>query len=149
MTISVTIDLGYEFSVKAPSSEVFAVLSVVPEAASSYLLPAAMGSQAAAKALFTADWISAHDAVATGLALELCEPDALLGAAMGLARQIAAMPVVSLVETKRLVLAHRTAAVRDARRLEDEVFSRLTMGPANREALSAFLEKRAPDFTNL
>ncbi|MBP6851238.1 MAG: SRPBCC family protein [Rhodoferax sp.] len=36
MTISVTIDLGYEFSVKAPASEVFAVLSDVPESASHF-----------------------------------------------------------------------------------------------------------------
>ncbi len=36
MTISVTVDLGYEFSVKAPASEVFAVLSDVPESASHF-----------------------------------------------------------------------------------------------------------------
>jgi carbon monoxide dehydrogenase subunit G len=36
MTISVTIDLGYEFAVKAPASEVFAVLSDVPESASHF-----------------------------------------------------------------------------------------------------------------
>ncbi len=36
MTISVTIDLGYEFAVKAPASEVFALLSDVPASASHF-----------------------------------------------------------------------------------------------------------------
>ena len=36
MTVNVTIDLGYEFSVKAPASEVFAVLSDVPASASHF-----------------------------------------------------------------------------------------------------------------
>lgn len=130
---------------KAP----FTSLGVVPEAASSYLLPRIMGDQAAARALYTSEWIGAADAVRHGLALAEFEPDDLLDETLELARRIAAMPVVSLVETKRLVQWHRHEAIGQARRREDEVFGRLTMGPANREALSAFLEKRDPDFTGL
>ncbi len=37
MTVNVHIDLGYEFSVKAPVAEVFAVLSDVPTSASHFL----------------------------------------------------------------------------------------------------------------
>lgn len=36
MTVNVTIDLGYEFTVKAPAAEVFAVLSDVPTSASHF-----------------------------------------------------------------------------------------------------------------
>ena len=63
-----------------------------------------------------------------------------------LADRIAKMPVSSLVETKRLVLAGRLDAIRVARAREDAAFARMVGAPANLEALTAFLEKREPDF---
>ena len=68
---------------------------------------------------------------------------------MELAGRIARMPVSSLVETKRLVLAGRIDAVRAARAREDQAFARMVGAPANLEALTAFLEKREPDFRAL
>ena len=52
----------------------FTNMGVAPEAASSYLLPRRMGRQQASLSLFTSDWISAEDAVATGLAVQQCRP---------------------------------------------------------------------------
>lgn len=127
----------------------FTALGVVPEAASTVLLPAVMGWQAAAHALFTGEWIDAEQAVATGLAWRRCPPAQLLDEALAVAAGIAAMPVVSLVGTKRLLVAARADAVAAARRREDDLFATLTGGPANREAVAAFLEKRAPDFRDL
>jgi enoyl-CoA hydratase/carnithine racemase len=127
----------------------FASLGVVPEAGSTFTLPVAMGRQAAAYAFFTAEWLDADQALACGLAWKICAPDALLAEARAVAASIAAMPVVSLVETKRLLIATRLDAARAARAREEEVFSRLTGAPANREAIAAFLEKRDPDFANL
>jgi enoyl-CoA hydratase/carnithine racemase len=127
----------------------FVPLGVVPEAAGSLLMPAVMGGQRAAVALYTGEWITAEEAVACGLALHAVEPDALLPETMDLAYRIAAMPVSSLVETKRLVLAGRIDAVRAARRREDASFARMVGAPANVEALTAFLEKREPDFRKL
>ena len=97
----------------------FVPLGVVPEAAGSLLMPVVMGGQRAALALYTGEWITADDAVACGLALRVVEPDALLAETMELAGRIARMPVSSLVETKRLVLAGRIDAIRAARARED------------------------------
>jgi enoyl-CoA hydratase/carnithine racemase len=127
----------------------FVPLGVVPEAAGSLLMPAVMGGQRAAVALYTGEWITAEDAVACGLALRVVEPDVLVIDAMDLATRIARMPVSSLVETKRLVLAGRIDAIRAARAREDQAFARMVGAPANLEALTAFLEKREPDFRNL
>ena len=124
-------------------------LGVVPEAAGSLLMPAVMGGQRAALALYTGEWLTADDAVECGLALRAVEPDALLTETMELAERIARMPVSSLVETKRLVLAGRIDAVRAARAREDAAFAHMVGGPANLEALTAFLEKREPDFRAL
>jgi enoyl-CoA hydratase/carnithine racemase len=127
----------------------FVPLGVVPEAAGSLLMPTVMGGQRAALALYTGEWVSADDAVACGLALRVVEPDALIADTLELAGRIARMPVSSLVETKRLVLAGRIDAIRAARAREDQAFSRMVGAPANLEALTAFLEKREPDFRNL
>jgi enoyl-CoA hydratase/carnithine racemase len=127
----------------------FARLGVVPEAGSTSTLPAVMGWQAAAHAFYTSEWFDAGAAVASGLVLRVCDPDELLAEARRLATAIARMPIVSLVETKRLLLASRLEPARAARHREEATFTRIIGGPANREAIAAFLEKREPDFTNL
>jgi enoyl-CoA hydratase/carnithine racemase len=127
----------------------FVSLGVVPEAASSYLLAATVGWQAAARVFYTAEWVSADEAVALGLALGAYPADELLEEASALARAIAAMPISSLVATKRLMLETRLDLVRAARVREDAQFAELTGGPANREALAAFLEKRPADFSKV
>jgi enoyl-CoA hydratase/carnithine racemase len=125
----------------------FAKLGVAPEAASSVLFPMVMGWQAAALSLLTGEWLSADDAVAHGFALRTVADDELLAAALEIGQQMAALPVVSLVETKRLMRVERDRLVTAARKAEDEAFGRLIGGPANNEAIAAFLEKREPDFS--
>jgi enoyl-CoA hydratase/carnithine racemase len=119
----------------------FVPLGVVPEAAASVTLPAVMGAQRAAHLLFTGGWIDAEEAVAAGLALRSCPGDRLLDDTMTLAREIAALPLASLVATKQLLHAGRTDARRAARAREDAEFARLTGAAANREALASFLNK--------
>jgi enoyl-CoA hydratase/carnithine racemase len=127
----------------------FARLGVVPEAGSTFTLPATIGWLAAAYAFYTSEWFDAQQALAYGLAFRVCARDALLDEAREIAATIAKMPVVSLVETKRLLFETRLADARDARQREEAVFARIIAGPANREAIAAFLEKREPDFANL
>jgi enoyl-CoA hydratase/carnithine racemase len=127
----------------------FARLGVVPEAGSSFTLPVAMGRQDAAYALLAGGWLDADAAVSSGLAWRCCPPDRLLDEALDVARTIARLPIVSLVETKRLMRQGWLDAARAARASEEAVFGRLTGAPANREAIAAFLEKREPDFSQL
>ncbi len=125
----------------------FTALGVVPEAASSYTLPELMGWQRAAEVLLTSRWIDADEAVAAGLALRKVSPDDLVPEALALAAEIAVWPISSLVGTKRVLRAAHADAVAAARRREDHEFAALTGSPANLEALTAFLEKRPPDFS--
>ena len=117
----------------------FVTLGVTTEAAGSLLLPQRMGWQAAAHFIFTADWMSAEDAVACGLAWKVCPPEELLDEVMSVARTIGGMPVDSLQTTKRLMVAARADAVRAAREREDAEFVRMVGSQANQEALSQFL----------
>jgi len=148
MTMLLHVDVAFISStarLRAP----FVPLGVVPEAAGSLLMPVVMGNQRAALKLYTGDWISAEEAVECGLALQVVAPDELMGAAMSLARRIAKMPVASLAATKEMVVASRIDAVRAARAREDQTFTKMIGRPANMEAITAFLEKREPDFTKL
>jgi enoyl-CoA hydratase/carnithine racemase len=120
----------------------FVPLGVVPEAASSVTLPAAMGAQRAAHLLYTGAWIDADEAVAGGLAWRSCPPAQLLDETMAVAREIAAMPLEALIATKQLVRAGHEDALRAARSREDAEFARLTGSAANRNALAAFLGSR-------
>jgi enoyl-CoA hydratase/carnithine racemase len=122
----------------------FTSLGVVPEAGGSVTLPALMGRQAAAHAIFTSAWIDAEQALACGLAWKVVLLADLLDEAMAVAADIAAMPLVSLVETKKLLSAGRIGAAYAAREREEAVFALLTGAPDNRAALEGFLEKRPP-----
>jgi enoyl-CoA hydratase/carnithine racemase len=127
----------------------FITLGVVPEAASSYLLPALIGYRRAIDLLFEAEFISAERAVELGIATQLCDPRDLLPAACERARLWASKPLGSLRWTKRLVLATRQDQVTAARTREDEAFLHRVGSPENLEAVSAFFAKRPPDFSKV
>lgn len=127
----------------------FAALGLTAEAGSSSLLPQRMGWQAAAHALFSARWLDADEAVRTGLAYRQCAGADLMAQTLAIAAEIAVMPVASLVATKRLMLDTRLPLSQAARAREDAAFGPLIGGPANREAVAAFAERRKPDFTGL
>jgi len=148
MTMLLHVDVAFIAStarLRAP----FVPLGVVPEAAGSLLMPVVMGNQRAAAKLYTGEWISADEAVECGLALRVVPPEEVLDATMDLARRIAKMPVASLRATKQLVVESRIDAVRAARAREDASFTKMIGQPANMEAITAFLEKREPDFSKL
>ncbi len=136
-------------SEKARLRAPFVSLGVTAEAGSTALLPATIGWQATARLLYTASWIEGPEAVRIGLAWRCVPEERLLTETLAVAAEIAAMPIDSLVGTKQLLLASRLDAVRAARQRENVIFGSLAGGPANREALKAFREKRPPDFTKL
>ena len=123
----------------------FVSLGLVPEAASSYTLQAAIGTQRAAELFFSAEWIDAARAVEVGIAARRFADEELLGATLAKARQIAEHPIGSLRATKRTLMASHAAAIRAAREAEDAGMAVQAGSPENVEAIRAFIEKRKPD----
>jgi enoyl-CoA hydratase/carnithine racemase len=113
----------------------FAEMGVPPEAASSYLFPAAMGWQRAAEVLFTSPWLDAEGAVAAGIALRTVPDAELLDEAVALAAAVAAAPLPALRAIKATMLAARADAVAAARSREDSAFAR-TLGLAGDDGRS-------------
>lgn len=122
----------------------FVSLGLVPEAASSYLLQAMIGSRRAAELFYTAEWIDAGRAAETGIATAVFPDDVLLEKALAKAGEIAQWPMRSLRATKRCLMASHRAGVRAARESEMSGMQRLAGSPENVEAIMAFLEKRPP-----
>lgn len=127
----------------------FCPLGVAPEAASSVLFPRRMGWQKAAWVLFSGEWITAAEALESGIAWKVTRTAEVLPTTMDAARSMARWPIQSLVATKRAMLDGRAAAVRRARDVEDAAFGNLIGSAGNIEAVMAFLEKRDPDFTGI
>jgi enoyl-CoA hydratase/carnithine racemase len=118
----------------------FTNMGVAPEAASSYLLPRRMGRQRASLSLFTSDWISADDAVATGLAVQQCSPETLVEETMELATRIASKSLPSLMATKRLLLDAEREGIARARTLENQAFAELLALPNAKDGVLGQLD---------
>jgi enoyl-CoA hydratase/carnithine racemase len=120
----------------------FAELGVPPEAGSSYLLPARLGWQQAARVLLCADWISAEEAVDAGIALRACAEGTVLDETIDVARRLAGYPPDAVQEIKRLMRAPERSAVDGALQRENDAFSRLLGSAANQQALGRFTTRR-------
>jgi len=127
----------------------FVQLGLVPEGASSYLLQAVIGSRRAAELFYTAEWVDAARALETGIATRVVPDAELLEVAMAKGLEIAQWPVGALQATKRtLKVAHR-AGIEKALEAEEAGMARQVGSPENIEAVTAFFEKRKPDFAGL
>ena len=127
----------------------FVNLGLCPEAASSLLVPRLMGYQRAAEVLLMGDPFMAEAALEVGLVNRVVAPTEANALAQQQARRLATKPLSSVIETKRLLKASTTPAVLERMREEGAIFGRMLQEPAAKEAFSAFLDKRKPDFSSL
>jgi len=91
----------------------------------------------------------AEAALEVGLANRVLPPTEANAYAQQQARKLAAKPLTSLVETKRLMKKGQTQAVLQQMQDEGASFGRMLREPAAREAFTAFMEKRKPDFSKV
>ena len=127
----------------------FVNLGLCPEAASSLLLPQMLGYHRAAEALLLGEPFLAEAALEVGLVNRVVPPAECNALAQAQARKLAAKPLAALVETKRLMKAGQAPQVQARMQEEGASFARLMAGPAAREAFTAFMQKRKPDFSTL
>ena len=125
----------------------FVNLGLCPEAASSLLLPRLFGHHRAAEALLLGEPFLAEAALEAGLVNRVVAPGQCNALAQAQARKLAAKPLASLMATKQLMKSAQQDAVRRQMDEEGALFARLLTAPAAREAMTAFMEKRKPDFS--
>jgi enoyl-CoA hydratase/carnithine racemase len=127
----------------------FVNLGLVPEFASSYMLQANIGARRAAELMYTAEWIDAARAYELGIATRVFADAELHEKALAKANEIAKWPVNSLRATKRCIKATQRANIELAMKVEAEAMAQQAGSPENIEAVTAFLQKREPDFKGL
>lgn len=144
MTLSCDIRIA---STAARFSARFVRVGLTPECGSSRYLPLVAGLPNALYLTLTGRIIDADEALARRLVDRLVEPDQLMPEAMKLAEEIAANPRDAVWAAKRLL--HANAVETDLRRVVTaECYSirERQTEPAHKEAVTAFMEKREPQF---
>jgi enoyl-CoA hydratase/carnithine racemase len=125
----------------------FINLALVPEFGSSYSLPARVGHLRAAELFLLGEPFTASRAVELGLVTRVVPDGDLLATATATAQKLAAKPSGALQASKRLIKQASIGQLKEAIKSENqEFFDRLRSAEA-KEAFSAFLEKRPPNFT--
>ena len=125
----------------------FVNLALVPEAASSWLLPLRIGHARAYAMFALGEPMDAAGALASGLANAVVPQADLRKRAHDAAIALTKRPAGSLSLTKRLMREHQRIAGQIA--AEGEMFKERLTTPEAREAFAAFAERRPPDFTKL
>lgn len=124
----------------------FTSLGLVPEFASSLLLPKLMGHVKAAEKLLLGDPFSAQDAVDLGLANAVLPAGEVVNHARRMAERFNALPPAAVRESKKLMKRAGAERVLETVAVEGSVFQQRLTSPEAREAFSAFFQKRKPDF---
>src|SRR6476620_4633708 len=145
MTLAMDIRMA---STKARIGFVFGRLGIVPEAASTWFLPRIVGLQQALEWVYSAEILTAEQALAGRLVRSVHEPDDLLPAAYDLARTfVVGRSPVALGLAKRLLYRNSAAAEPLEAHLSDSLAMFYTSIGDGKEGVAAFLEKRTPSFT--
>jgi enoyl-CoA hydratase/carnithine racemase len=125
----------------------FINLAVVPEFGSSCSVPGRIGHLRAAELILLGLPFDAKRAADLGLVTQVVSDEKLLMTAIDTAVKLAAKPASALQASKRLMKRPFREQVKAATQAENEEFSVQVRSEDAKEAFTAFLEKRAPDFT--
>jgi enoyl-CoA hydratase/carnithine racemase len=125
----------------------FTNLGLVPEFASTYVLPWIAGYQRAAELLLLGEPFGPDRAERAGFVTQVLPAAEALPAARQAAARLAALPGTSVRSTKALLRRAHLKQMEDQLEAESVLFRSLLGEPAAKEAFSAFLERRKPDFS--
>ena len=125
----------------------FIKMGVVPELASSHFLPMRVGFGAASDLMLTGKTITAEQALELGMIDQVVAPDELLDQAIAKAASMGSNPQAALVMVKQLLSQNMGEGdIMAVQKRELSALAEAYKSPEHKEAISAFLEKREPDF---
>ena len=124
----------------------FVDLALVPEAASTLLLPRIAGRRRAARYLLLGEPFGVDEAFAIGLVTHVAASGTLEQALDDIVQRLLAKPPAALAATQRLLRQGASADVLERMQLEGQVFAERLGSAEAKEAFTAFFEKRKPNF---
>jgi enoyl-CoA hydratase/carnithine racemase len=126
----------------------FTSLALIPEAASTLLVPRLLGHQRASALLLLGEPLDAVTALEWGLVNRVVDDSMLMETARDIGRRLAALPAEAVRLTKRL-MRHGEPTVAARIKEEMEIFGDQLDSAEAQEAFAAFMEKRKPDFSRV
>jgi enoyl-CoA hydratase/carnithine racemase len=127
----------------------FINLALVPEFGTSYSIPARIGYLRAAELIQLGQSFDAKRAAELGLVTQVVLDQQLLAAATETARKLTEKPPGALQACKRLMRQSTREHLQRAAKSENEEYAVRLRSPECKEALTAFFEKRPPDFSRI
>ena len=126
--------------------QAFSKIGLIPDSAATFFLPRLIGLQKASGLMMTADPISADDAYKIGMIYKVYEDNDFDSEVLKLAEILSKMPIKGLGLTKKLLNLSLTNNLDS--QLNEELNAQIIAGNTNdyNEGVSAFLEKRKPNF---
>lgn len=121
-------------------------IGILPGAGGTQRLTRAVGKFNAMKMCLTGEMISAADALRMGLASEVVADDQVETRALELAGKIAKLSPLAVTQIKEIILAGMDASLEGGLMLERKAFQLLFASEDQKEGMSAFIEKRKPEF---
>ncbi len=125
----------------------FVGLGLVPEFASSLVVPQLMGHRRAAEKLLLGDPFTPEQAVECGIANAVLPAGEVVNHARRVAERFNALPPGAVRQAKQLMRAPQRELTLSTIRTEGEIFATRLRSPEAMEAFQAFFQKRAPDFS--
>jgi enoyl-CoA hydratase len=120
--------------------------NLIAAAGGLFRLPRAIGRAPAMDAILTGEPIDARRAYELGLVSRLVEPGAALDEALGVAQKIAAAAPLAVRASRRVVLSAEYEHDDTLRRVSRDLVDELLASDDASEGLSAFAEKRQPQW---
>ncbi len=121
-------------------------VGIMPGAGGTQRLTRAVGKYHAMRMLLTGEPVPARDALAMGLVSDVVPDGEVFDAALRVAKTIAALPPLAVMQIKEAVLSGQDASLDAAMTIERKAFQLLFATADQKEGMRAFLEKRKPDF---
>jgi enoyl-CoA hydratase/carnithine racemase len=125
----------------------FVSLGLVPEFASSLLVPQLMGQRRAAEKLLLGEPFTPEQAVECGIANAVIPAGEVVNHARRIAERFNQLPPGAVREAKQLMRANQRDLTLQVIRSEGELFGKRLRSPEAMEAFQAFFQKRKPDFS--
>ena len=131
----------------AKFAESFVKVGIVPGDGGAWLLPRVVGYSKACEMAFTGDMLDAREALACGLVSRVVPDAELMAEARKLALRIAANPPHAVRMAKRLLMEGRHTRLDTLLEMSASMQALAHATADHREAVTAFIEKRRPEFS--
>ena len=126
--------------------QAFSKIGLIPDSGGTFFLPRSIGMQKATALMMLADKVMASDAEKMGMIFKVCEDTSLMEEACQIAEKLATLPTLGLGLTKRALNQSITNNLTQQLALEDELQTAAGKTNDYNEGVSAFIEKRSPEF---